>query len=75
MNPAQLLNPKGFAKQEKEKAKKRTPNYGTSFSTSLVCPIGFTPSSTTKSGEDRRHMLCEVATTAAATITSFDLRA
>ena len=29
MNPAQLLNPKAFAK-EKAKAAKRTPNYGTS---------------------------------------------
>ena len=29
MNPAQLLNPKAFAK-ERAKAAKRTPNYGTS---------------------------------------------
>jgi hypothetical protein len=29
MNPAQLLNPKAFAK-EKAKAAKRTPNYGMS---------------------------------------------
>lgn len=30
MNPAQLLNPKAFAK-EKAKAAKRTPNYGMCF--------------------------------------------
>jgi len=35
MNPAQLLNPKGFAK-EQAKTNKRTPNYGTFLSVSLI---------------------------------------
>jgi hypothetical protein len=39
MNPAQLLNPKAFAK-EKAKAAKRTPNYGMSFT--LMFEIHFT---------------------------------
>jgi len=43
MNPAQLLNPKAFAKEQaaKTKAAKRTPNYGM-FNLLSLHPVSFT---------------------------------
>lgn len=42
MNPAQLLNPKAFAK-EKAKANKKTPNYGTCTAFSIHCDAPHLP--------------------------------
>lgn len=42
MNPAQLLNPKGYKKEQAKATKKRAPNYGESSSFAVVfCSLGW----------------------------------